>query len=107
MFDRFETGLTSSELLRSNRYWHVVRGWLGFSLVMTVLGLLLYAAWLLTGTGLWFLLAVTALFLGLFRYSTSRSSSIRASVGWFSEPDGILLVALLFALTVSLLAIIL
>lgn len=105
--DKVRKGFSGFGPSNSSRYWPVVRGWLGFSIILTVLGLLLYATWLLSGSGAAFLLAITGLFLVLFGYSVSHSSSIGNTIGWFSEPDGILLLALLFAFTVSLIVILL
>lgn len=88
----------------SSRYWFVIRGWLAFSIVLTVLGILLYTVWVLAGGTPGFLLALIGLFGLLLFYSVSNSNSIATSVAWFSDPDGILLLALLFAFGVSLIA---
>lgn len=106
--DRFRTAGRSLIGFDSTEPSAVVRGWLGFSAVMTALGIVLIGSWFVVGGNAAGFLAVVGLLFGLvIGYSVSRSKSIASATTWFSEPDGILLLALLVAFLVAMVALVL
>ena len=106
--DRFRTAGRSLIGFDSTEPSAVVRGWLGFSAVMTVLGAILIGGWFVVGgSAAGFLAVVGLLFALVVGYSVSRSKSIASATAWFSEPNGMLLLALMVAFVVAIVALVL
>lgn len=104
---RLGTSIPILDRLGSTRSGSVVRGWLAVSTVLIVLGVLLYGGWVVAGGGVRFLLVVAALFVLLLVYSVRTSQSVASAMTWFTDPEGILLLALGFAFVVVLVTLVL
>lgn len=102
IMERLRSGGMISRWFDSIATWPVIRGGLGFSAILTTLGLLFYTVWVITGGGAVFLVGVAALFGLLVVYSYTHSRSIEGSVSYFRTREGILLLVLLVALSLVL-----
>lgn len=76
-------------------------GGVAVTVLLTVLSVVLYLGWIVGGQGgSGFILTLAIAFVLIVYYSSTASRSIAGSLAWFTEPDGIIFLTILFVLVV-------